>query len=87
MRGDRKVIILDNIKSDCIEQALFILRSAPVDAIDAVHEAEQIIENYTKRYHHTLCQGTRRKRRGAVLFGVLTGGILFLSLLFAVLVR
>ncbi len=87
MRGDRKVIILDNIKSDCIEQAMFILREAPVDAIDAVHEAEQIIENYTKRYHHTLYQGGKKRGRGAVFFGMLVGGALFLSLLFAVFVR
>ena len=47
MRSDRKVIILDNIKSDCIEQAMFILKDSRPENIDAVREAEQIIENYT----------------------------------------
>lgn len=88
MRGDRKVIILDNIKSDCIEQAMFILKETPVDTMDAVHEAEQIIENYERRYHHTLYRGGEKKRRGAAAFlGILAGSALFLSLLFAMLVR
>ena len=52
MRSDRKVIILDNIKSDCIEQAMFILKDTKPDNIDAVREAERIVENYTKKYHY-----------------------------------
>lgn len=49
MRSDKKVIILDNIKSDCIEQAMFILKEPRPENIDAVSEAEKIIENYTRR--------------------------------------
>ncbi|MDP4133704.1 MAG: hypothetical protein Q8882_06800 [Bacillota bacterium] len=62
MRSDKKVIILDNIDSDCIEQAMFILRDSRPKNIDAVKEAEQIVENYTKRYHYTLYSKMLKRR-------------------------
>ena len=62
MRSDKKVIILDNIKSDCIEQAMFILKDSRPENIDAVREAEKIVENYTKRYHYTLYSKMLKKK-------------------------
>lgn len=82
MRSDRKVIILDNIKSDCIEQAMFILKDTKPDNIDAVREAERIVENYTKKYHYTLHQGkfSKKKIPVAVAMGIVLGCAVFLGL-------
>lgn len=84
MRSDKKVIILDNIKSDCIEQAMFILKEPRPDNIDAVSEAEKIIENYTRRCRYAFYPKRRRRRvSGAAVFGILIGAAIFLSVLFA----
>lgn len=85
MRSDRKVIILDNIKSDCIEQAMFILKEVHPKNIDAVREAERIVENYTKKYHYTLYSKMlkRKKMSGAVLTGILLGSAIFLGIMLA----
>ena len=82
MRSDKKVIILDNIKSDCIEQAMFILKDSRPENIDAVREAEKIVENYTKRYHYTLYSKILKKRRlsGAILTGIALGCAVFLGI-------
>ena len=74
MRSDKKVIILDNIKSDCIEQAMFILKDFRPDNIDAVHEAERIVENYNKRYRHTLYSKMGKKRKYSWLTAVILSG-------------
>ena len=85
MRSDKKVIILDNIKSDCIEQAMFILKDKRPENIDAVREAEQIIENYTRKYHYNLYSKMLKKRKisGAVISGVALGIIAFIGILCA----
>ncbi|MDO5478128.1 MAG: hypothetical protein Q4G23_03085 [Clostridia bacterium] len=86
MRSDKKVIILDNIKSDCIEQAMFILKDSAPANIDAVREAEKIVENYTKRYHHTLYSKVFKGKKvsGAVLAGIILGCTAFLGIACAV---
>lgn len=79
MRSDKKVIILDNINSDCIEQAMFILRDKRPQNIDAVKEAEQIVENYTKRYHYTLYSKMLKRRHipvGVVLTVTLIAAVI-----------
>lgn len=80
MRSDRKVIILDNIKSDCIEQAMFILKDGRPENIDAVKEAERIVQNYTKKYHYTIYPKMTKKRKFSwtLLAGIL-GGIMFIG--------
>ncbi len=81
MRSDKKVIILDNIKSDCIEQAMFILKDGRPENIDAVSEAEKIIENYTRRYRYRLRPRRRARHPFAAVFGVLTGVGMFAAVL------
>ena len=85
MRSDKKVIILDNIKSDCIEQAMFILKDSRPDNIDEVREAEKIVENYTKKYHHTLYSKMSKKHKVSppVLVGVILGITAFLGVVCA----
>lgn len=81
MRSDKKVIILDNIKSDCIEQAMFILKDGRPENLDAVSEAEKIIENYTRRYRRRLHPRRRARHPFAAIFGVLTGAGMFAAVL------
>ena len=83
MRSDKKVIILDNIKSDCIEQAMFILKEPRPENIDDVSEAERIIENYTRRCRYAFYPRGRRRRRisGAAAVGIIIGAAIFFSVL------
>ena len=46
MKAAKKVIILDNIDSPQIAQAIFILNDAIGDEFSAVIEAERIIDDY-----------------------------------------
>lgn len=87
MRSDRKVIILDNIDSDCIEQAMFILRDKRPKNIDAVREAEQIVENYTKRYHYSLYSKMLKRRHVSLplLFISLVASAVILGVFCAIL--
>ncbi len=52
-KSSRRVVIIDKIKSDMIEQAIFILKSGDNDAASAecgiVAEAQDIIESYIRR--------------------------------------
>ena len=85
MRSDRKVIILDNIKSDCIEQAMFILKDTRPENIDAVKEAERIVENYTKKYHYTMYPKMMKKRKLSwTLFTALIGSVVFIGVACAI---
>ena len=50
-KSSRRVVIINNIKSDKIEQAIFILKGSsgrPVDSL-IVREAQDIIDNYVKK--------------------------------------
>lgn len=46
MKAEKKVIILDNIKSEIIAQAIFILNDGAADEFSAVSEAERIVWEY-----------------------------------------
>ena len=46
MKAAKKVIILDNIDSPHIAQAIFILNDSDPDEFSAVIEAEKIIDDY-----------------------------------------
>ena len=85
MRSDRKVIILDNIKSDCIEQAMFILKDTRPENIDAVKEAERIIQNYTKKYHYTIYPKMIKKRNFSwTSFAAVLGSVVFVGVACAI---
>lgn len=73
MRNDRKVIILDGLKSDCIEKVMFILRDKRPSGIDAVAEAEQIVEDYLKRYHYSLYSNLHTKKSNSKGFIAILG--------------
>ncbi len=86
MRSDKKVIILDDIKSDCIEQAMFILKDSRPENIDAVSEAERIIENYQRRCRYRLyprAAGPRAKSlRLTAVLGITVGAAMFFLAIF-----
>lgn len=86
MRSDKKVIILDDIRSDCIEQAMFILKDSRPENIDAVSEAERIIENYQRRCRYTLYPRTKGPRGKSLLLtavlGITVGAAAFFTVLF-----
>lgn len=84
MRNDRKVIILDNIQSDCIEQAMFILKNERPENIDAVAEAEAIIEKYTKKHRHKLYREKRTPTKAAII-GMILGAAVFAGLICAII--
>lgn len=46
MNFSKRVIILNNVKSPEIAQAIFILRDKSVDDFSAVTEAERIVDEY-----------------------------------------
>lgn len=46
MEASKKVIILDNIKSKRISQAIFILNDGETDEFSAVREAERLVREY-----------------------------------------
>ncbi len=46
MSFSKRVIILNNVKSPDIAQAIFILRDKSVDDFSAVNEAERIVDEY-----------------------------------------
>lgn len=50
----RKIVILDEIKSPYIEQAIFILKDASLSGDAAVREAERIVGEYLKRFEPVL---------------------------------
>ncbi len=59
MNRNREVVILTNIKSEYIEEAILILKENAVkDRGKALREAEKIIVDYSKR-----CDGIRCRRR------------------------
>lgn len=46
MEASKKVIILDNIKSNRIAWAIFVLKDGETDEFSAVREAEAIVSDY-----------------------------------------
>lgn len=51
MNRNREVVILKNVKSDYIEEAIFILKNSSVkEHGKALKEAEKIVYDYSKRF-------------------------------------
>ncbi len=89
-RTQRRVVIINNIKSDKIEQAIFILKGGAQQKVDRfiVREAQEIIDNYVKRVgdgqienDFTLPQSRRRRIGGGLMTVILTAAVLSLIFL------
>ncbi len=64
----KKVVIINNINSDTIDQAIFILKSVlPVHSFDKniVDEAQKIIDSYVRQVERLKDTGKSRKRKSS----------------------
>ncbi len=84
-RSSKRVVIINNIKSDKIEQAIFILKGSSVQKVDRfiVREAQGIIDNYIKNIENKPCSDNdfamphrRRFKIGGGLITVIVTAIL-----------
>lgn len=67
----RKIVVLNNLNSPRIEQAIFILRDEVVtNESDAVIEAQKIVDMYVKSLEAPSIQGQKKKSRAGFFIGV-----------------
>lgn len=67
----RKIVVLNNLDSPKIEQAIFILREEiQISENDAVHEAQRIVDLYAKSLNATPAETKKQKPRAGFLFGM-----------------
>lgn len=91
-KSGKKAVIISNIRSNSIEQAIFILKSNDTESVKdvgsgIVAEAQEIINNYIKRVERALPYRARRRAQKkiaiiaavAVAMAVL-GGLAFLKI-------
>ena len=78
----RKIVVLNNLKSPRIEQAIFILRDENVtNEADAVSEAQRIVEAYLAETRRPLMdRNSKNKNKNKRLF-FLGGAALIVSVL------
>ncbi len=84
-RSSKRVVIINNIKSDKIEQAIFILKGSSTQKVDRfiVREAQEIIDNYIKKVEGTPCTGSdalpprRRFRISGGLMTIIVTAVIF----------
>ena len=82
MKAAKKVIILDDIDSPHIAQAIFILNDTDPDEFSAVIEAERIIDDYLNGM--PLSKFSGRRFFTAPLFWILSSLTVFAAALFCV---
>lgn len=93
-KSSRRVVIINNIKSDKIEQAIFILRGSNLQKPDRsiIKEAQDIIDDYVRKLGGEkvlppppeFSSGrSKRRRMGAGLITIMISAII-LSLVFVV---
>ena len=92
-KSSRRVVIINNIKSDKIEQAIFILRGSNIQKPDRgiIKEAQEIIDDYVRRTGGQALppppsfksNRSKKRRIGAGLITVMISAVLLL-MIFAV---
>ena len=82
----RKIVVLNNLKSQRIEQAIFILRDEKVtNEADAVSEAQRIVEAYLAETKRTLAEkNPKNKKKNKGFFFLCTATIIVSVLLFMI---
>ena len=81
----RKVLILKNVNSDLIEQAILILKdSAPDGDSKVLQEAERIVEKYMDKKPQRMRQEKKLKRALLLSLGVAFLGLSVLLIAFFV---
>ncbi len=84
-KKSRRVMIFNNIKSDTIDQAIFILKSAPLKGrtndATAAGEAQEIINSYVRQVE-SIRSGKRKKSHSKALgVAVFASGFSLLGML------
>lgn len=86
-KKSRRVLIINNLQSDTIDQAIFILKSASKDAgADIAREAQMIIDNYVHRVEEIKERkqqkpaSKRRFRPTPLFFGLLIASAILVML-------
>lgn len=64
MRGTKKVVILNKVKSPLISQAIFILKDEVENEFSALSEAERIVDEYIF--------GTKEQKKSKVYISAIT---------------
>lgn len=85
----RKIVVLKDIDSPCIEQAIFILReSSSPEKNDAVAEAQKIVDRYLENLYEPAFKKKKRNFKNKFLFSaafcfaaIVTFGAYLLSVL------
>ncbi len=91
-RSSKRVVIINNIKSDKIEQAIFILKGSSAQKVDSVvvREAQDIIDNYIKKLEGKMVKSspfTAPKKRFKISGGLVTVIVTVLLFSLIMLVR
>ncbi len=86
LNNTRKIIVLNNLKSQRIEQAIFILRDEnSFSEADAVIEAEKIVDSYLENMRRPLLEKSHKKdSKNKLLFFLGSAAVLVTALLFFV---
>ncbi len=92
-KKSRRVVIINNIQSDTIDQAIFILKNQPNAGCacenDIVHEAQLIIDQYTRQVErlksvHGQYKANKKDRKPSVLMSVIATAAFMLTAFFII---
>lgn len=83
-RTGKRAVIISNIKSNSIEQAIFILKSHPCEVPTSagsgiVAEAQEIINSYINTIEKNRPENRRRRRRAVRKAALFSGAVLCLA--------
>ena len=87
LNNTRKIVVLNNLKSQRIEQAIFILRDEnDYSEADAVIEAEKIVDSYLENMRRPLLEkNTKKDNKNKLLFYLGSAAILVTAMLFFII--
>ncbi len=87
VNNTRKIVVLNNLKSQRIEQAIFILRDEKsFSEADAVIEAEKIVDSYLENMRRPLLEkSTQKNNKNKILLFLGSAALMVSGLLFFLL--
>ena len=86
LNNTRKIVVLNNLKSQRIEQAIFILRDEKsFSEADAVIEAEKIVDSYLENMRRPLLEKPKKDNKNKLLLFLGSAAVLVSALLFLII--
>ena len=87
LNNTRKIVVLNNLKSQRIEQAIFILRDEKdYSEADAVIEAERIVDSYLENMRRPLLEkSTKKDNKNKLLLYLGSAAVMVTALLFFII--